>query len=176
MLDRWGSPCSLRSAAPERSAGHQPRRGWRPLERPVRLVAGQGLRQQRDRTRGDSLVCATCRDVSQLNQQCHAASLAYGVSHALTKASIYRTFNLSRRPAQHSTRSARWFARLPKDRRPESPTNTGHSSRPNACVQRRRSEAQGTNPAGVGVRWNAQLGWWQDKDCADNKPAHEATA
>ena len=48
--------------------------------------------------------------------------------------------------------------------------------KPNACVQRRRSEAQGTNPAGVGVRWNAQLGWWQDKDCADSETAHEATA
>ena len=47
---------------------------------------------------------------------------------------------------------------------------------PNAQVQRRRSEAQGTNPAGVGARWNAQLGWWQDKDCEGSEPAHEATA
>jgi hypothetical protein len=53
-----------------------------------RLVAGQGLRRQQARTRGNSLVCATCCVVSQLNQQCHAASLAYGVSHALTNASI----------------------------------------------------------------------------------------
>ena len=29
---------------------------------------------------------------------------------------------------------------------------------PNACVQRRRSEAQGTDPEGVGVPCNAQLG------------------
>jgi len=47
---------------------------------------------------------------------------------------------------------------------------------PNACVQRRRSEAEGTDPEGVGVRWNAQLGWWQDMDCAGHLPAHEATA
>ena len=56
--------------------------------------------------------------------------------------------------------------------RPNDPAFEG----PNACVQRRRSEAQGTNPAGVGVRWNAQLGWWQYKDCEASKPAHEATA
>lgn len=34
----------------------------------------------------------------------------------------------------------------------------GVCDKPNACVQRRRSEAQGTNTEGVGVRWNAQLG------------------
>ena len=48
--------------------------------------------------------------------------------------------------------------------------------KPNAQVQRRRSEAQGTNPEGVGVRCNAQLGWWQWAGCAGSQPAHEATA
>ena len=47
---------------------------------------------------------------------------------------------------------------------------------PNAQVQRRRSEAQGTNTAGVGVRCNAQLGWWQWAECAGSETAHEATA
>ena len=91
LLDRWGSPCSPSSAAPERSAGHQPRRGWRPLQRTVRLVAVGRMRRQRDRTRGNCLVCAMCCDASRLEQHCHAASLAYGVSHALTNASIYLT-------------------------------------------------------------------------------------
>ena len=54
--------------------------------------------------------------------------------------------------------------------------NTGYSGRPNACVQRRRSEAKGTNTEGVGVRCNAQLGWWQDMDCEGSETAHEATA
>ena len=48
--------------------------------------------------------------------------------------------------------------------------------KPNAQVQRRRSEAQGTNTEGVGVRCNAQLGWWQWAGCTGSETAHEATA
>ena len=51
-------------------------------------------------------MCATCRDTSKLTKPCHAASLAYGVSHALTNASIYRTFNLRDRDA--TTQTARF--------------------------------------------------------------------
>ena len=36
-------------------------------------------------------MCATCCDASKFKPHCHVASLAYGVSHALTNASIYLT-------------------------------------------------------------------------------------
>ena len=175
LLDRWGSPCSPSSAAPERSAGHQPRRGWRPLQRTVRLVAVGRMRRQRDRTRGNCLVCAMCCDASRLEQHCHAASLAYGVSHALTNASIYltapcATVTPTRRPHAPVVRTTA------EGQAAHKPDEYWAFRRPNAQVQRRRSEAQGTDPAGVGVRCNAQLGWWQWAGCAGSQLAHEATA
>ena len=113
-------------------------------------------------------MCAMCRDASKLNQQCHAASLAYGVSHALTNASIYltapcATVTPSRRPHASVVRTTA------EGQAAHKPDEYWVFRRPNARGKRRRSTggAQGTNTghenaegmACVGVRLTAQLGW-----------------
>ena len=100
---------------------------------------------------------------------------AYGVSHALTRTSIYLTA-----PCATVTPPRRPHASVARTTAEGQAAHKPHEywafRKPNAQVQRRRSEAQGTNTEGVGVRCNAQLGWWQDKDCEGSEPEHEATA